>query len=252
VKLRVAVRVPEAEGLNTTLTEQLLAAARLAPQPLLEMVKSEELAPVIETPLMEIEALLPFFRAVDIAELVPPRVTLPKERDEGLVLTLDAPDPESATVCGLLLAVSVKVRVAERVPDADGLKTTAAAQLEDLTRVEPHVLLDMVKSAALAPEMAMLLIEMDELVPLDNVADCDALLDPMLRVPNERVDGLIATLPVVLVPRPDTAMVCGLPLPLSVKLSVAERVPDVDGAKTTLTVQLAEAAKLVLHVLEKI
>jgi hypothetical protein len=142
--------------------------------------------------------------------------------------------------------------VAVRAPAAVGLKTIDAVQFAEAARLVSHVLVEIVKSAAFVPEIAILLIVTAEVRPLLKVADCAAPLDPMLRVPNERVDGLIATLPAVLVPRPDTAMVCGLPLPLSVKLSVAERVPDVDGAKTTLTVQLAEAAKLVLHVLEKI
>ena len=207
MKLRVAVRVPEAEGLNTTLTEQLLAAARLAPQPLLEMVKSEELAPAIETPLMEIEALLPFFRAVDIAELLPPRVTLPKERDEGLVLTLDAPDPESATVCGLPVPESVNVSVAVRVPAAVGLNATDAVQLAEAARLVPQVLLAMLKSPAFVPEIAMLLIVMEVVSPFDSVAACDALVTPTAVLAKESVVGLAVTLPDAEVPVPESVTV---------------------------------------------
>ena len=132
---------------------------------MLEMVKSEELAPVIETPLMEIEALLPFFRAVDSAELLPPKATLPNEREEGLVLTLDVPVPESATVCGLLLAVSAKVRVAARLPVVVGANTTPAVQLAETARLGPQVLLEIWKSPGLAPARPMLLILM-AVVPL--------------------------------------------------------------------------------------
>lgn len=71
-------------------------------------------------------------------------------------------------------------------------------------------------------------------------------------MPNDILDGLVVTLPPVLVPSPDSATVCGLPLPLSAKSSVAVLVPVVVGAKRTLTVQVAEAAKLVPHVFEKI
>jgi len=54
------------------------------------------------------------------------------------------------------------------------------------------------------------------------------------------------------VPFPVSVMVCGLPVAESVKLSVAARAPAVVGAKTTLTVQLAEAARLAPQVLLKI
>lgn len=59
MKLRVAVRVPVAEGLNRIVAEQLADAARLAPHDLLEIVKSAALAPVIATLLMLIEAAAP-------------------------------------------------------------------------------------------------------------------------------------------------------------------------------------------------
>jgi hypothetical protein len=128
------------------------------------------------------------------------------------------------------------------------LNTTEAEQEPAAARLLPHPLLLMLKSPAFVPEMATLLIEMLELVPFVNLADCDALLDPTFTVPNERLDGLTVTL--ALVPRPDNATVCGLPLPLSLKSSVAVRVPVVVGAKTMLTVQLDEAARLVPHVSE--
>ena len=101
-KLRVAVRVPVAEGLNTTLAEQLLPAARLVPQLLLEMLKSPALEPVMETLLMVIADVVPLFNAVAIAELLEPTTTDGKESEVGLVVTLpeppELPVPESATV----------------------------------------------------------------------------------------------------------------------------------------------------------
>ncbi len=45
MKVRVAARLPEAEGVNATATIQLAEAARLDPQELDWMAKSAELAP---------------------------------------------------------------------------------------------------------------------------------------------------------------------------------------------------------------
>ena len=50
-------------------------------------------------------------------------------------------------------------------------------------------------------------------------------------------------------PVPDKATVCGLLVPVSAKLSVAVRVPAAVGLNTMVAVQLADAARLVLHVL---
>lgn len=159
------------------------------------------------------------------------------------------PDPERATACGLLLAESVNVRVAERVPDAEGLNTTPTVQLAPDVKLVPHVLLTIVKSAALVPATLMLPIEMVEPLPFFNVAVCVELLDPTLTEPNESEEGLTVA---PAVPRPESATVCGLVLSVSLKLSVAVRVPVVVGANTMFTVQLAAAARLVPQVLLKI
>ena len=45
------------------------------------------------------------------------------------------PIPERVTVCGLLVAESVKVRVAVRVPAAPGLNTIAVEQLAEAARL---------------------------------------------------------------------------------------------------------------------
>lgn len=66
------------------------------------------------------------------------------------------------------------------------------------------------------------------------------------------VVGLTVTVPVAAVPLPVSATLCGLPAPLSVNLSVALRAPATVGAKIMFAVQLAEAARLVPHVLLKI
>ena len=99
VKLKVAVRVPVAEGLNRIVAEQLADAARLVPQVLLEIVKSAALVPVIATLLMVIEAAVPLRSDADNDELLEPTATLPNARLVGLTLTVaEVPVPESATV----------------------------------------------------------------------------------------------------------------------------------------------------------
>ncbi len=65
--------------------------------------------------------------------------------------------PVIPTVCGLLPAESVKVSVAVRAPVAAGVKAMVTVQLADASRVAPHVLLVIAKSAEFGPDMAMLL-----------------------------------------------------------------------------------------------
>lgn len=84
-----------------------------------------------------------------------------------------------------------------------------------------------------------------------------ALAAPLLPTATEaqlKVEGLTEALPPVVppVPNPESATVCGLGLALSLKFNVAVRVPLTVGPKTMLTVQLAEAARLVPHVFDEI
>lgn len=77
VKLSVALRAPDAVGLNTTEAPHVPAAARLVPQVLLEMLKSEGFVPEIATALMVIDELVPFASVNDFAALLVPTVTVP-------------------------------------------------------------------------------------------------------------------------------------------------------------------------------
>lgn len=139
----MAVRVPESVGVKTIVAVQLAEAARVEPQVLELMEKSPELVPVIFVPLnvMELEVLL--VRVTDCELLVDPTCVLLKDRLPGAAVTLpDAPPvprPVTETCCGLLPALSVKVRVAVRVPEAVGLKRIVMVQLADAASVEPQV-----------------------------------------------------------------------------------------------------------------
>jgi hypothetical protein len=63
--------------------------------------------------------------------------------------------PESVTVWGLLLPLSVIVSDAERIPEAEGVKITAIGQEPPAATDEPQVSAS-VKSLALVPVNAML------------------------------------------------------------------------------------------------
>lgn len=161
--------------------------------------------------------------------------------------------PESATDCGLPLPESVKVSVAERVPDAVGLNSTLAVHEAEAARLVLQVLLARMKSPALVPERATLFTEIEALVPLLKVAVCVPVVEPTATAPKERLDGVAVTLPpplLVPVPVPESATACGLPDPVSVKWRLAVRVPAAVGANRTSTVQLPEAARLLPQVFE--
>jgi hypothetical protein len=146
-----------------------------------------------------------------------------------------------------LVAESLKVNVAVRVPAAVGLNTIEAAQVAEALRVAPQESLEIVKSAASAPDTAMLVMVIDEVSPLVSVTDWDVLVEPTAVLANERLVGVAETLPGALVPIPERVVVC-VPAE-SLKLRMAVRVPVVFGAKSTFTVQLVDAARLVPQVL---
>jgi hypothetical protein len=216
------------------------------------MVKSAALGPVIAL-LSVIDAPGPFDNVTDCDALPVPTEVLGKERLVGetdALLETANPVPASATVWGLLVAESVNLRVAARVPSPVGLNTTTAEQLVEAARLVPQVVAATANSAAFVPVMAMLLIVTGVLSPLASVTDFEPLLDPTAMPAKERLVGLTA---IVLgaAPRPVRATVCGLPTSESLKFSVAVRVPMAVGPNTIFTVQLVPAASVEPQVLLK-
>src|ERR1019366_6469190 len=135
---------------------------------------------------------------------------LPNAKLVGLAATIPieaVPLPESATLCGLLLAESIKLKVAVRVPVDSGLKRIVTVQLAWAARLDPQVLLEMLKSPAFVPEIAMLLIVMEVASPFDSIAACDALVTPTAVLAKESVVGLAVTLPDAAVPVPESVTV---------------------------------------------
>ena len=157
--------------------------------------------------------------------------------------------PESEIDCGLFVAVSVKLSDAARVPAAVGLKIIDAVQFAEAARLVPHVLLAMLKSPPFVPDIATLLMVIEELSPFDSDAICAALPDPTVVLANVMLDGLAVTVPAPPVPSPLNATVWGLLLAESLKFKVAYISPVALGAKTMFAVQLAEAANDVPQVL---
>jgi hypothetical protein len=142
VKRSVAVRVPAALGLNTTLAVQLPEAARLVPHVLLEIVKSAAFVPEIATLLIVIDVVSLLLKVTDCPTLLEPTVTAANVRLVGLAETLAegaVPFPDSATVW--VPAESLKFNVAVRAPVVVGAKAILAVQLAAAASVAPQVLL---------------------------------------------------------------------------------------------------------------
>lgn len=139
----VAPRAPVAVGLKKTFAVQLAEAPRLDPQVVEETAKSAAFVPEIPAPLRATEAEVPLVTVIVCEALLPPMPTLPKDKLEGVAVVVPdeplTPIPERETSCGLLLALSVKVSAAVRVPEVVGLKRIVTVQLADTASVEPHV-----------------------------------------------------------------------------------------------------------------
>jgi hypothetical protein len=202
VNVRVAPRVPAADGVNVTLTVHVPEPARLAPQVLAEIAKSPAFGPEMAMLLMLIEALPALLMVTDCGEVVPPTAVFAKVMLAGVSVTPGAlPVPDSATVCGLFPAESVNVNVAVRVPGAEGVKVTLTVQLAEPPRLLPHVFPEIAKSAAFGPEMAMLLIAMADVAPLLRTTGCGEAVTPSLVAANVKLAG--DTVALVPFPVPD-------------------------------------------------
>jgi hypothetical protein len=85
-----------------------------------------------------------------LAALVVVTAWFPKARVVGLTVTGTTPLPVNDTLCGLLFALSVIVRVPVRLPVVVGEKVTLIAQFAPAASDVPHVFV-----CAKSPEMLM-------------------------------------------------------------------------------------------------
>jgi hypothetical protein len=124
-KLRVALSIPDAEGLKTSATEQVLPGATVAPVQESDcIVKSEAFVPVMET-VETVRLAEPELATITVCgALFVPTISPPKLRavEESVAAAAVVPVPFSAVVCGLSGALSVTVTVAVLDPCAVGVK----------------------------------------------------------------------------------------------------------------------------------
>jgi len=202
--LTVAVRIPPAVGLKVTLMVQWAPTATLAPQ-LWVRAKLVELAPDTVMPVTFKVALPVLARVIACAALVVPTAWLAKVRVEGEALALVvAIVPETATVCGLPVSLSVMVTSAVRVPAAVGLKVIVMEQLAPAATFDPQLLL-WVKSLAFVPDSAILVILKVRFPELASVIACAALAVPTAWLAKVRLEG--ETPATAAVPVPDIATI---------------------------------------------
>jgi len=157
------------------------------------------------------------------------------------------PVPVSPTVCGLLAASSVMVKVPVRVPVAVGVNVTLIMQFAFAASVAgsvPHVFV-----CAKSPDAAMELIVRGPVPVFVSVTGCAALVVFSSWLLKVRVVGASVTAGVGVSPVPLSAKFCGLVLSLSVSCNVAVSLPTTVGLNVTLTVQVLVAPKgmLLLH-----
>lgn len=149
-------------------------------------------------------------------------LTLPKDRLLGDAVTeeLEVPVPDRGTCCGLLLAVSVKFKVAVRVPLAVGLKKTFTVQLAPAASEEPQGVEvdDLRKSPALVPVMPMLLIVIALLPVLVRVTTFAPLVFPTATVFQTREVG--ETVACAEAARPDSRAHVGMRPMMIVRISI--------------------------------
>ena len=209
-------------------------------------MKSVAFVPLIAKPDMTRLPVLVLVTVIATGVLVVLTGWLPKATLPGLTVTPEpdeVPIPESPTLCGLPLALSVMLRVAERAPVAAGEKVTPRLTLSPGVTVIGSAGELRAKSVAFAPETARLVItKFPARLPVAELVTVtvDALLVPTVWLPKLTLDGVMVTEGAVPVPLSGTE--CGLPVALSAMLRVAERAPVANGVNTTFTVVVGPVA----------
>ena len=242
-----AANGPSTAGTKRALIEQWAPAATLVPQ-VLEVRKSEALAPVIAMLEIAIGAVLVLVNVTDCRLLVAPTAKSPND-----MLVADSvgagtyPVPLSAIVCGELLASSTTVTVAANAPVDAGVKIALIVQFPPTATLEPHVLVT-AKEDAPAPETVMLVKAKGAVPVLVRVTDWDALAVPSIWLANVRL--VAESVGELTKPVPESAIVCGEPVASSVMVIEAVSGPSAVGTKRARIEQLAPAARDVPQVFE--
>ena len=214
------VLVPVAVGLNTTLMVQLVLAARLAPQVVVETVKS----PVVEITMLESATLWLFLSVNVFGRLVVPTVWAAYVALPGVNVTGAMPVPDSGTVCGLFAALSVIVMLPVRAPSWVGVNVTLMMQFAPAASVLPHGFV--LATGAKSPLTTMLLMFSVELPVLESVTVFPVAVVPTTVLPNTSDVG-------------DSVTAGPLAVTVRVTVVVAVKLPDVP---VIVTVEVPVAA----------
>src|SRR4051794_29965828 len=185
-------------------------------------------------PLAAVPVKVGVFTFVMPSPLVPESLAAASAGFDGAVSWTTTPLPLSATLCGLLGALSVKDRLPVRAPWAAGLKTTDTTQFWPGVSVLPlHRLALMGKSAEEEVILPTARAPAPELV---SVTFCGALLAPTCCGAKLRLVGLRLAAPCGAgVPLPLRGTVWMMPGASSWKTSIALRAPVAVGANLTAT-----------------
>lgn len=195
-------------------------------------------------------ALPLFVRVTTLAALVVPTGWLPNPRVAGETWApACVPAPVKVTVCGELGALSVSTRDAARAPVAVALKSTFTVQESPGSSEAPQLFV-CGKSPGFAPEIAMLVKVTVAPPRFDTVTGCEAVGCPNTALPKAKDEG--ETVKSVERPVPVKGMVWGLAGASSVKDKFALREPAAAGVKVSLTVQVAEGARVAAQVFAEI
>jgi hypothetical protein len=237
VKVSVPVAAPVAVGVKVTPTLQLAPGAMLVPQVLPAIPKG----PLAPTPEMVSDTPRLLVSVTDLVELVEPTAVVLKLRELADSVTGAVPVPVRLTICGLLIALSAKLRVPVAPPSAVGVKVTPTVQVAPAAILVPHVLLAMAKGLPVEMEIP---VSVSAVLSLLVIVTVFAMLvpptasEPKLRLLEENVTGAL--------PLPVTVTVC-VPA-LSAIVRTPETEPTTVGEKTTAMVHDAAGATLPLHV----
>ena len=157
--------------------------------------------------------------------------------------------PLRARVCGLSVASSEIVMVAERTPEARGANVTVIVQVELTAMTVLHVGLEELKSLAFVPPRTTLVM-CSGAAPEFFTEELRDVLVPCVTVPKSRLPGRSVTAGAAATPVPFRTRLCGLPGALSETWRVADSGPALAGVKVTLTEQLALGARVSVQVLD--
>src|SRR3989454_2839205 len=244
VMMIAPARAPMAVGAKLALIVQLALAATLPP--FAQVVPVAGMKSPLRTMLVMVSAALPVLVSVAVcAALNVPSGWLANVRLSVDSLTagpVSTALPVRLIFCGLSAALSVMLIVPVKRPGIVGVKVTLMVQLAPAARLLPQLLVW--KKFKLATMPAMVRVALPLFI---SVTAIGRLLVPTVWLPvSERLGGIRVTTGAA--PVPARVIVRGLPLPLSVMVTVPVLVPRAVGVKVTLMVQPEPEATLLPQV----